>query len=432
MNPIIIGVIGLAIFFLLMGLRMQIGFVMALVAAGGLWYVISGSAALSKLALTPFQVGSSYDLASLPLFLLMANVVFSTGLASDLYRLVAKWLGRLPGGLAIATVGGCAGFAAISSSSLATALSMGLVALPEMKKYNYDAGLATGCICAGGTLGILIPPSGVLIMYGIITQTSIGRLFMAGLIPGLLAAFMYMMVIFILCRIKPGLGPKGPASTFKEKILAFGSCGEIIALVLLVLGGLMVGWFTPAEAGAIGAFGAIVFCLIRKRLSWQKLGTAIVETVKITGMFYGIMMGAVLLQYFMAITTIPNVLGNWVATLNFPPIGIMIVIILMYIILGCFLEASAMILLTIPIFSPLVLNLGFDLVWFGIIIVRMVEIALLTPPVGMIVFNISQISKTPITKVFRGVAPFLLSDFVHVSLLLVFPAIVLWFPNLVM
>ena len=407
MNPIIVGVIGLAIFFLLMGLGMQIGFVMALVAAGGLWYLISGSAALGKLSLTPFQVGSSYDLASLPLFLLMANVVFATGLASDLYKLVAKWLGRLPGGLAIATVGGCAGFSAISSSSLATALSMGLVALPEMKKYNYDDGLATGCICAGGTLGILIPPSGVFIMYGIMTQTSIGRLFMAGLMPGLLAAFMYMIVIFILCRIKPGLGPKGPSSTWKEKFLAFGSCGEIIALVLLVLGGLMVGWFTPAEAGSIGAFGAIVFCLIRKRLTWPKLGTAIVETIKITGMFYGIMMGAVLLQYFMAITTIPNVLGQWVGSLGFSPIIIMIIIIIIYIFLGCFLESSAMVLLTIPIFSPLVTTLGFDLVWFGVIVVRMVEIALLTPPVGMIVFNISQISKIPITKIFKGVAPFL-------------------------
>jgi C4-dicarboxylate transporter, DctM subunit len=432
MSPIIIGVIGLAIFFLLLGLRMQIGFVMMLVAAGGLWYLISGSAALGKLALTPFQVASSYDLASLPLFLLMANVVFSTGLASDLYRLVAKWLGRMPGGLAIATVGGCAGFSAISSSSLATALSMGLVALPEMKKYKYDDSLATGCICAGGTLGILIPPSGVLIMYGIMTQSSIGRLFMAGLIPGLLAAFFYMVVIYILCRINPGMGPRGPSTSWKEKFLAFGSCGEIIALVLLVLGGLMVGWFTPAEAGSVGAFGAIVFCMIRKRLNWPKLSAAIVDTIKITGMFYGIMMGAVLLQYFMAITTIPTTLGNWVAALSIPPLAVMAIIIIMYLVLGCFLEASAMVLLTIPIFSPLVTTLGFDLVWFGIIVVRMVEVALLTPPVGMIVFNISQISKVPITRVFKGVAPFILSDFVHVSLLLFFPIIVLWFPNLVM
>lgn len=432
MSPVLAGIIGLVIFFVFMGFRMQIGFAMVTVAFGGLWYLISNNAAFAKMGLTPFEVAGSYDLSTLPLFLLMANVVAVTGLSTDLYRLASKWLGHLPGGLAIATVGGCAGFSAVSSSSLATALTMGLVALPEMKKYKYEDSLATGCTCAGGTLGILIPPSGVLIMYGIITETSIGRLFIAGIVPGFLAAFFYMTVIYILCRLNPNLGPRGPKTSFKEKLRAFGGCGEIIALIFLVLGGLMIGWFTPTEAGGIGAFGALVFSMIRRRLNWTNFKQIMVETIKVTGMLYAVMIGAMLFKYFMAVTTIPTILGNVIGGLTFSPLIIMALIIVMYIILGCFLEATAMILLTIPIFVPLVHVLGFDLVWFGIIIVRVVEVALLTPPVGMIVFNMASVANVPTTTVFKGVMPFILSDLIHITLLLLFPAVVLFLPNLVM
>jgi C4-dicarboxylate transporter DctM subunit len=431
MSPIVVGLIGLVIIFLLIAVRMPVGFVMGLVAFVGIWYLVSNSAAMTKLETTPFSVASSYDLSTLPLFLLMANVMFTAGLGTDLYNLALKWLGRLPGGLAIATIAGCALFSGISSSSLATALCIGLVSLPEMKRTGYSDALATGSICAGGTLGILIPPSSVLIVYGILTQTSIGKLFMAGVVPGILAAVFYTITIVILCLRNPNLGPRGPKFSFKEKILAFGSCGEVIALIILVLGGLMIGWFTPTEAGAIGAFCAIVLSLIRRRIDWPKFKAALVATIKVTGMLYAVLIGAMIFQYFMALSNAPTMLGDWIGSLTFSPLFVMGIIIIIYLILGCFLDSMAMVLLTIPIFTPLVHTLGFDLIWFGIIIVRVVEVGLLTPPLGMIVFNISQITKVPLTTVYRGVTPFVLSDIVHIILLLFVPLVVLWFPNLV-
>jgi C4-dicarboxylate transporter DctM subunit len=433
MSPIVVGVIAFVILFLLLACGLQIGFAMAVVAFGGIWYIISQGAAFGKMSLTPFETVASYELAVLPLFLLMANIIFVSGFGEELYRLAAKWLGHQPGGLAMATVGGCAGFAAVSASSLATALTMGLVALPEMKRYNYHPGLATGCIAAGGTIGILIPPSGVLIIYGIITETSIGRLFAGGILPGITEALFYMITIYILCRRNPNYGPRGPKTSFKEKIMAFRGCVEIIGLVILVLGGLIIGWFTPTEAGAVGAFGAIVFSMFRRRLNWQKFRQSIRETVKLTGMLYAIMIGAMLFKYFMAVTTIPTVLGEYVAGLTIHPLAVMGVIILFYIFLGCFLEALSMILLTIPIFVPLTLSLGFDLVWFGIIIVRVAELALITPPIGMICYNIAAIAPdVPITTIFKGVFPFIISDIIHVAMLLLVPGVVLFLPNLML
>jgi C4-dicarboxylate transporter DctM subunit len=432
MNPVLIGIIGLVILLLFLAFGHKIGFAMALVAFLGVYYVTSLDAGLSKLGLIPLEVAGSYDLSTLPLFLLMANVIFASGFGKDLYNLAAKWLGHQPGGLAMATIGGCALFAAISASSLATALTIGLVALPEMKKYKYHPALATGCIAGGGTLGILIPPSGMLIIYGIITETSIGKLFVAGIIPGILIAIFYMIVIVILCWRNPALGPRGPQINLKEKILAFNSCIEIIVLVIFVLGGLIVGWFTPTESGAMGAFGAILFSLIRRRLNWTKFLEAIRDTLKLTGMIYAIMIGAILFKYFMGLAGIPIVLANFMDSLSLPPLAIMGVIIFIYLILGCFMEANAMVTLTIPIFIPLVQATGFDLVWFGIIVVRVVEVGLCTPPIGMICYNIAAISDLPVTTVFKGVFPFVLADLVHVTLLVFFPSIALFLPRLMM
>jgi C4-dicarboxylate transporter DctM subunit len=431
MSPVAVGFIAFVVLFLILAGGLPIGFTMALVAFGGIWYLISDTAALAKMALIPFEEVTKYELAVLPLFIFMANVVFVAGFGKDLYGLAAKWLGHQPGGLAMATVGGCAGFAAVSASSLATAVTMGLVSLPEMKKYNYHPGLATGSIAAGGTIGILIPPSGVLIVYGILTETSIGRLFAGGILPGITEALFYMITIYILCRRNPKYGPRGPKTSLKEKIMAFRGCGEIIGLVILVLGGLIIGWFTPTEAGAVGAFGAIVFSMLRRRINWQKFRQAIRETMKLTGMLYVIVIGAMLFKYFMAVTTIPTVLGEFVAGLTIPPLAIMGVIILFYIFLGCFLEAMSMILLTIPLFVPLTLSLGFDLVWFGIIIVRVVELALITPPIGMNCYTIAAIAPdVPIQTIFKGVFPFIISDIIHVALLLFVPGFVLFLPNL--
>lgn len=431
MSPVIVGVIGLVALFTLLALGLPIGVGMALVGFGGLWYLISQGAAIVKLGIIPFEVMTNWGLATLPLFLLMAHVVFAAGFSRDLYNVAAKWLGRQRGGIAMATVGGSAVFAAISASSLATAVTMGLVALPEMKRYNYDPALSTGCIAAGGTMGQMIPPSAGLITYGIITGTSIGRLFAGGLIPGIIEAVFYIITIYILCRWKPSLGPRGPRYSLKEKVISFASCGEIIALIILVLGGIILGWFSPTEAGAIGASGAIIFSLFRRRLNWEKFKNALIETMKTTGMLYGILIGAFVFKYFMAVTTIPFAIADFVGGLPLPPLAIMGLIMVVYLFLGAIMDALAMILLTIPIFFPLAISLGFDPIWFGVILVGMTEIALITPPIGMNVYAISGIAPdVPVTTIFKGIIPFLIADFCRMAIYLFFPVVVLFLPSI--
>ena len=431
MSPIVVGVIGFVILFSLLAFGLPIGVGMALVGFGGLWYLISQGAAIVKLGIIPFEVMTNWGLATLPLFLLMAHIVFAAGFSRDLYNVAAKWLGHQRGGIAMATVGGCAGFAAVSASSLATAVTMGLVALPEMKRYNYDPALSTGCIAAGGTMGQMIPPSAGLITYGIITGTSIGRLFAGGLIPGIIEAVFYIITIYILCRRKPSLGPRGPRYSLKEKVMSFAGCGELIGLIILVLGGIILGWFSPTEAGAIGAAGAIVFSLFRRRLNWEKFKHALVETMKTTGMLYGILIGAFVFKYFMAVTTIPFMISDFVGGLPLPPLAIMGLIMVVYLFLGAIMDALTMILLTIPIFFPLAISLGFDPIWFGVILVGMTEIALITPPIGMNVYAISGIAPdVPVTTIFKGIIPFLIADFCRMAIYLFFPVVVLFLPSI--
>jgi C4-dicarboxylate transporter, DctM subunit len=431
MSPTDVGFIGLAVLFVFLALGLPIGTSMALIGIAGFWYLVSGAAAISNAALISFQIVSDYSFAVLPLFLLMAHVCFVSGLGQDLYGLAAKWLGHMRGGLAMATVGGCAAFAAISASSVATAATMGLVSLPEMKRYKYDPGLATGAVASGGSMGVLIPPSGVLIVYGIITAQSIGKLFIAGIIPGILEAVFYILTIFILCRLNPALGPRGPQYTFTQKVKALSTTGEVLVLVILVLGGLIIGWFTPNEAGAVGAFGAIVITLIRKRLNRQKLGQALLETMKTAGMIYGILIGALIFNYFLAVTNMPTRLAEIISALSIPPLGIMGLIILVYIVLGCFFDAMGMVLLTIPILFPLVTSLGFDPIWFGIIIVRVMEMAMITPPIGMNVYIISGVAPdVPLSTIFKGIIPFLIADICEVALLLFIPQVVLYLPGI--
>jgi C4-dicarboxylate transporter DctM subunit len=432
MSPVGAGLIGFVVFFAFLAAGLPVGISMAVVGFAGYWYLRLWGPAMAIFKYTPFTIASSYDLSCLPLFLLMAYVVFQAGFGRDLYNLAEKWLGRLPGGLAMATVGGCAGFAAVDGSSLATTVAMSTVGMPEMRRFNYRPSLAVGSIAAGGTIGILIPPSNLLIIYGILTETSIIRLFMAGLIPGILEAVFYIVTIFILCRRNPALGPPGPSYNLREKLVSLGSVGELVALIALVLGGLIVGWFTPTEAGAIGACGAILFSLIRRRLNWQKFKQALLETVKITGMLYVLLIGAYIFMPFITLSTIPAALAEFVTTLAVPPIVIVILMTLVYIVLGCFMESLAMILITIPIFFPLILGLGFSPIWFGIIIVRVVEIGMITPPFGINAYTMSTITGVPIQTVFKGIIPFLIADIFHVALLLFVPAVVLFLPSLIM
>ena len=431
MSAITIGYICFALLFILLALGTPIGVGMGVVGVAGIWYVISGSAAYSKMAIPPFETVANYEYAVVPLFILMAHVVFNSGMGKDLYNLAAKWLGHKPGGVAMASVAGCAGFAAVSASSMATAATMGLVALPEMKRLKYDPALATGCVAAGGSIGILIPPSALLIIYGILTETSIGKLFIAGVIPGILEAVFYIVTIYILCIINPALGPKNRRFGYRERFLAFKQCSELIVLIVLVLSGIIIGWFTPTEAGGIGAFGAIVLSYVRRRMNWAKLKDAFYETMKTTGMIYGILIGAFILNYFLAVTRIPFIISDFVASLEYQPLMILGIILLLYLVLGCVLDGAAMMILTIPIFFPLAMALGFNAIWFGILICRAMEIAMITPPIGINVYVIAGVvPDIPMATIFRGIIPFLIADILHVLMLIFIPSTVMFLPNL--
>lgn len=435
MSPVLIGIIGFIVLFSLLALGVPIGAGMALVGFFGLWFLISDVAAFTKLAVVPFQTVTDYSLAVLPLFILMAQVVFVSGMGRDLFNLASKWLGHKKGGVAMAAVAGSGVFAAVSASSIATATTMGLVSIPEMKRLKYDPALATGAVAAGGTMGVLIPPSGALIIYGILTETSIGRLFAAGIIPGILEALFYIGVISVLCRWKPELGPPAQKAPLREKIRAFAGCGEIVVLIVFVLSGLIIGWFTPTEAGAVGAFGAIVMCTLRGRLSWAGFKTAIKDTLKTTGMIYGILIGALIFNFFVAASTIPYVLSDFIGNLPLPPMAILCMVLVLYFFLGCFLDVAAMTVLTIPIFFPLVVGLGFNPIWFGIIFVRMAEIAMITPPIGMNTFVIAGVVREmgiEMETVFKGILPFLAADFLHITLLILFPPLSLFLVELMM
>lgn len=431
MTPLAIGYIGIAILIILLFSGIHIGVVMGLVGFFGMAYINGWGAGLGVLKTVPLTTFANYGLSVVPLFILMGSLCFHAGISKDIYDTVHSWLGHLRGGLSMATVGACAGFAAVSGSSLATAATMGTVALPEMKRYKYAQTLATGCVAAGGTLGILIPPSVPLIIYGILTQQSIGKLFLAGIIPGVLQAAFYMAVVHILCLRNPLLGPPGPKTSLVEKISSLKKTWVVLLLFLLVIGGIYLGWFSPTEAAGVGAFGAFIFAIAMRRLRWSNFKDSIVGTTKTTAMIFVIFLGAMILGYFLAATRLPFEIASFVSGVSVNRYVILLLILLVYLFLGCIMDSLAMILLTVPIFFPLITALGFDPIWFGIIIVRVTEIGLITPPVGLNVFVIKGIAKdVPMYTIFRGILPFLLADIFHVGLLIALPQIALLLPGL--
>ena len=432
MTPIVTGIVALCVLLLLLIIGTPIGFAMLLLGFAGLVYLTSFSGALQAIIDTPFLLVSSYDYAVLPLFLFMASICFTTGLGKNLFRMANSWLGRMHGGLCIATIGSCAVFGAASASGIATAATIGTVALPEMQRYKYDTGLAAGSVAAGGTLGIMIPPSGMLMIYGIIAGQDIGKLFIAGIVPGILLSLMFIGLIYVRVRLKPSLAPLGARTNIREKLLSIADSFEMIILILVVIGGLLIGWFTPTEAGAAGAFGAIVLSLLRRRLNWQRLKDATLETIRTAGMIFTILMGALLFTTFLALSTIPMELAEWVTNLGLPRMGVMVLILVIYLLLGTFLEEMSMILLTLPIFLPLVSSLGFDLIWFGILNVLVVEMGMISPPVGIPMFVVKGIApEVPMGTIFKGVLPFWAVTIVFAALLVAFPAIALTLPSLV-
>jgi C4-dicarboxylate transporter, DctM subunit len=433
MSPVVVGIIGLALLLSFLAIRMPVGYTMALVGLSGFIFLVSPEGGLTMAARATWGQFASYNFSVVPLFILMGQFSFSSGISKRLYTSAYNWLGHMRGGLAMATIGACAGFAAICGSSTATVATMAAVALPEMKRYKYDMALATGSIAAGGSMGILIPPSVILIIYGIMTEQSIGKLFAAGFIPGLLEAFLYIVTIAIVCKLNPLLGPRGPKIPLKEKVTGlWGGTAETLVIFMLVIGGLFVGWFTPTEAAGVGAFAVLGLSLVMRRLNWKGFTDSIYATTGTTAMIMIIVLGAILFNKFIAVTRIPFALADLVVGLNLPPLVIMCMIIVVYMIGGCFMDALGLILLTVPIFFPVAVKLGFDPIWFGIIITRISEIGVITPPVGMNVYVMKGAAPDiPLVTIFKGIIPFLLADVVSVALLLLFPQITLFLPSLI-
>ena len=430
MSPSILAILILCLLFVLLAGGMPIGFAMGLSAFLGTLLLIDGGAALSLLGQTAYETGLTYNLSVIPMFVLMGYIAGEAGLNESLFRACNAWLGHRRGGLALATIGGCGAFAAICGSSLATAATMAQIALPEMRRYKYSDKLALGSLAAGGTIGILIPPSVIMVIYGLLTETSISALFLAGFVPGILTVAGFMLAISIMTRIDPTLGPPAARTPMRERFIALKSVWGTAGLFLLVIGGLYVGIFSPTEAASVGTVGAFVLGLVNRRSPMQLLRTTLLDTVKTTAMIFTVLIGAILFNNFLILASVPTLVSDWISGLPLGKTAVLLVIIAMYFLLGCLLDSLAMILLTIPIVFPIVKELGYDPVWFGIIIVMVVELGLITPPIGMNVFVIKGIAKdVPLEDIFRGVTPFIIAQVILISILIAFPQIALWLPS---
>ncbi len=431
MNPTLIGVIGIVVLILVFFTRMPVAYVMAMVGYAGFSVLVSGTAGLKLLSRDFYDVYSSYGLTIIPMFVFMGQIAFNSGISSRLYDSAYKFVGSYRGGLATATVCACTAFGAVSGSSPATAATMATVGLPEMKRYRYAPELATGSVASGGGLGMLMPPSVVLIVYGILTEQSIGALFVAGILPAVFITICFAVAIFIYCWKYPEQGPAGEKFTWKERFRSLGSTGETLTVFVLVMGGLFTGIFTPTEAGGIGSAAVLGVAALRRRISWQGFVKSINETLKTSCMVLLLVAGAVIFGHFLAVTRIPFEVANWIAGVNLPPFAVVLMIMLVYLIGGCFIDALALIMLTIPIFYPIILNLGYDPIWFGVVIVLVTQMGVITPPVGINVFVVAGIAKdVPLETIFKGVLPFLIALIVGTVIIIAVPPITLWLPNL--
>jgi C4-dicarboxylate transporter DctM subunit len=410
---------------------MLIGPALGLLGYLGLAVLFGPDAGLGLFKTVPYSMTASYSLCVIPFFILMGELCFQAGLSEKLYAAAYKWVGQFRGGLSMATVLACGAFSAVSGSSLATAATLGAVSLPEMKRYKYADTLATGSIAAGGTIGILIPPSVVLIIYGILTEVSIAELFFAGIIPGLISLVYYIIAIMIWTRIDPKVGPEGPKFSFPEKVQSLKDTWEVICLFLLIMGGIYGGLFTPTEAGAIGATGALLVGLIRKRISRKNLNASLLATGRTTSMAFLVLIGSAIYGYFLTSTQLPMQLADFAVSLDVAPFAVVMAICLICAALGCVMGTLPLIFITVPIFAPVVESLGYDLIWFGVIVVVISEIGMITPPVGINVYIMKGIAKdVPLSTVFKGIFPFLLADVARLITLIAFPALTLFLPQL--
>ncbi|MCZ7643430.1 MAG: TRAP transporter permease [Pseudorhodoplanes sp.] len=425
-----VAIIGFVTLFVLMLLRVPIGMAMGLVGVAGFGYLTSGGPALKIVGHTTMRTVTDFNFAVVPLFLLMGALATTSGMSRELFRAANAFVGHLRGGLGIATIAACGGFAAICGSSVATAATFSRVAYPEMRRYNYPQSFATGVIAAGGTLGIMIPPSTVLAVYGLITEQDVGKLFIAGIVPGIVAVLMYMATISIIGRLKPGFLPAGPRTSWDERWRSLRDVWATLLLFAFVIGGIYGGMFTATEAAGMGAGGAFLIGIARGRLTRHDILRSLLESTRTTAAVFTILIGALLFGYFLTITQTPQKVMEFLTGLGIGRYGILTVILLMYLVLGCLMDALAMIILTVPIVFPIIKQLGFDPIWFGVIIVMTVELGLIHPPVGMNIFVIkSVIDDVKISTIFYGVLPFIITDILRLVLLVAFPFLALWLPS---
>ena len=426
-----LSLIGFAVLLFIAFLGFPLGFSMMLVGFVGFAIVRGAGPALETVSQQILDLALNANFVTLPLFVLMGVFVFRAALAEDIDDAAHAWLGNKRGGVAMATVAACGGFAAISGSSVATAATMAKVAIPPMRKYKYNEGLAAGTVAAGGTMGILIPPSAALIIYGILTEQSIGDLFIAGIVPGIITVLLYIAVIWIVAKFWPHLAPRAPRMSWTMRWRTLSKVWAVLVLFVMIIGGISFGVFTPTEGGGIGAIGALLFAIARRKMNLKIFYYALAEAAETSAMIFTIAFGALILNNFVNIAEMPNAIVDFIKTLDIAPIYVILVILLIYILLGTIIEGLAMIFLTVPIFVPLIDAMGFDLIWFGIVMVMVVEISLITPPIGLNVFVIkSMMPDVPLSAIFRGIAPFFAADIVRLLLVVFLPGLALWLPNL--
>jgi tripartite ATP-independent transporter DctM subunit len=431
MSQDVIAVAGFVALFTLMLLRVPVGMAMGLVGVTGFGMITGFGPALKLIGQTSMRTVTDYTFGVIPMFLLMGAFVANSGMSRELFRAANTFIGHLRGGLGFATIIACAGFAAISGSSVATAATFSTVAYPEMRRFNYPRTFAAGTIAAGGTLGAMFPPSTVLVVYGIITEQDISKLFMAGVLPGLLAVCMYILTIMLIGAVRPGALPAGEKSSAAERVAAFKDVWAPILLFVFVIGGLYGGLFTPTEAGGMGAGGAFIIGVVRRRLSREATLNALLQATRTAAAVFTVLIGALLFGYFLTITGTPQRVTEFLTGLGIGRYGVLLLILLMYLVLGCLMDAMAMIILTVPLIFPVITALGFDPIWFGVIIVMTVELGLIHPPVGMNVFVIkSVVGELSFSTIFRGVAPFIVTDLIRLGILVAFPMIAIWLPSL--
>ena len=432
MSPITVGALGSVLLVVLLLLGMPIAFMMMFVGFFGIWVLTSLDAALPVVAKTLYGVAAHYPYTIIPLFILMGSFAGTAGITRELYETFDKWFRRLPGGLGVATIAACAGFAAVSGSSVAAAAAMGNVALPEMRRFGYAPKLATGVVAAGGTLSFLIPPSLGFVVYGMLTEQSIGKLLISGILPGILLSAAYAAVVIGWVKLNPALAPSSLEKvTLKEKIFALKGIWETFVVFMIVMGGLYVGFINPTEAGAIGACALLFIVLLKGRLTWKAAVSCLLEAARISVMVLFLVAGATVFSYFLALSTIPTTVSAWIAGLEVSRYVVLAIIILIYLILGCFLDSISMMVLTLPVIFPVIVALNFHPIWFGVVAVLMMEAGLITPPVGLNVYTLAGIAKdVPMAEIFRGAAPFLLSIVVTTVILTIFPRIALYLPSL--